>query len=95
MQNAPQGVNYSENEHCYTIDGDADRSLFFYSQVPPHFGTFFNLTFFFSIGFTFFLQSAGWCSGTAAHFPRRRLGVQIQSEAGSSGHQAVIGRGFH
>ncbi|KAL5254293.1 hypothetical protein ACHWQZ_G013918 [Mnemiopsis leidyi] len=32
MQNAPQGVNYSENEHCYTIDGDADRSLFFFFQ---------------------------------------------------------------
>ena len=37
----------------------------------------------------------GWCSGTAAQFPRRRLGVKIQSEAGSSGHQAVIGRGSH
>ena len=33
MQNAPQGVHYSENEHCYTIDGDADRSLFFFFQV--------------------------------------------------------------
>ena len=42
-----------------------------------------------------FLIFAGWCSGTAAHFPSRRLGVQIQSEAGSSGHQAVIGRGSH
>ena len=30
-------------------------------------------------------------SGTAAHYPRRRLGAQTQSEAGSSGHQAVIG----
>ena len=43
-----------------------------------------------SVGLT-----VGWCSGTAAHFPRRKLGVQIQSEAGSSGHQAVIGRGSH
>ena len=36
-----------------------------------------------------------WCIGTAAHFPHRRLGVQTQSEAGCSGHQAVIGRGSH
>ena len=40
-------------------------------------------------------DAVGWCSGTAAHFPRLRLGVQTQSEAGSSGHQAVIGRGSH
>ena len=32
---------------------------------------------------------------TAARFPRRRLGVKTQSNAGSSGHQAVIGRGSH
>ena len=35
-------------------------------------------------------MNAGWCSGTVADFPRRRMGVQIQSEAGSSGYQAVI-----
>eukprot|EP00116_Pleurobrachia_bachei_P005775 sb/3466037/ len=32
MQNAPKGVSYTENDHCYTIDGDADRILFFYSE---------------------------------------------------------------
>lgn len=32
MQNPPQGIQYKEGDHCYTIDGDADRSLFFYTQ---------------------------------------------------------------
>ena len=43
----------------------------------------------------FYLTNVGWCSGTTAHFPRLRLGVQIQSETGSSGHQAVIRKGPH
>ena len=41
------------------------------------------------------IKIVGWCSGTAANFPRRRLSVPTQSEAGSLGHQAVIGRGSH
>ena len=41
------------------------------------------------------IHTVGWCCGTTAHFLRRRLGVQTQSEAGSSGHQAVIGRSSH
>ena len=28
------------------------------------------------------IHTVGWCSGTTAHFLRRRLGVQTQSEAG-------------
>jgi len=32
MQNAPQGIDYNEGEHCYSMDGDADRVVFFYQS---------------------------------------------------------------